>query len=236
MTVLEMVLQFKLASDNLDSSVIPDLSEEVILYYLNEAQERFVKTRYSQNNLYKLGFEETDKRTQDLNAIKDSYYVTSAVTKEPNVFKLVLSTLYEDVNTSTLSTAKFMFYLRGRVYTIKSGCTSQLVRIKEHQTGDLDDIEEDPFNRSIYTEPVGYFEAGNLYVKTDGSFTIGKGLITCIRKPKLINSILALGTINDCELAEHTHKEIVALAVQLAVGDVKPEKLEVKNLQAINVE
>lgn len=236
MTVNEMILQFKLASDNLDSSVIPDFSEEVILYYLNEAQERFIKTRYSQNNLYKLGFEETNKRTQDLNNIKDSYYVDSAVTKESNVFKLELTTLYNDVNLDTPSTAKFMFYLRGRVYTLKNGCTSKLVRIKEHQTGDLDDIEQDPFNRSIYTEPVGYFEAGNLYIKTDDTFSIGTGLITCIRHPKLINSILALGEISDCELAEHTHKEIVALAVQLAIGDVKPEKLEVKNLQAINVE
>lgn len=236
MTVNEMILQFKLASDNLDSSVIPDLSEEVILYYLNEAQERFIKTRYSSNNLYKLGFEEIDKRTQDLNNIKDSYYVDFTTTKESNLFKLVLNTLFDDLALTINSNAKFMFYIRGRVYTIKNGCDSKLVRIKEHQTGDLDDVEQDPFNKSIYTEPVGYFEAGNLYVKTDGSFTIGKGLITCIRRPKLINSILALGTISDCELAEHTHKEIVAMAVQLAVGDVKPEKLEVKNLQAINVE
>lgn len=236
MVVNEMILQFKLASDNLDSSVIPDFSEEVILYYLNEAQERFVKTRYSQNNLYKLGFEETDKRTQDLNNIKDSYYVSSTLTKESNVYKLVLSILYDNITLTTNSNAKFMFYLRGRVNTIKNGCESKLVRIKEHQTGDLDDIEQDPFNKSIYTEPVGYFEAGNLYVKTDGTFSIGTGLITCIRRPKLINSILALGIISDCELAEHTHKEIVALAVQLAIGDVKPEKLEVKNIQGINVE
>lgn len=231
-----MILQFKLASDNLDSSVIPDFSEEVILYYLNEAQERFVKTRYSKNNLYKLGFEEIDKRTQDLNNIKDSYYVESAVTKETNVFKLKLDTLFEDKDINTISPAKFMFYLRGRVQTLKNGCPAQFVRIKEHQTGDLDDVTSDPFNKSIYTEPVGYFEAGSLYVITDGTFSIGVGLITCIRKPKLINSILALGPLSDCELAEHTHKEIVAMAVQLAIGDVKPEKLEVKSIQAINVE
>ena len=92
MTTTEMILEFKLASDNLDSSIIPDLRPEHILYYLNEAQLRFIKTRYQGNNLYKTSFEQVQKRTDDLNNIKKSYYVNATVNDiSLNIYELDLN-------------------------------------------------------------------------------------------------------------------------------------------------
>jgi hypothetical protein len=232
-----MILEFKLASDSLDSSIIPDFSPENILYYLNVAQEEFVKTRYSRNNLYKAGFQEIQKRTDDLNNITKTYFIpVTSSTIEENTYRLVYSTLYTNDALSTPSTDKYLLYLSGQVKIVKSGCPSKYIGLNIKSIDDRDQVRKDPFKRADMNNPIGYFVGGGIEAETDGTFTISKAKITILKKPVTISNDAAYAPVADCELAEHTHREIIELAVRLAVGDVKPEKLEVKNLQSGTIE
>ena len=51
MTTAEAILEFKLSIDKIDTDAYPDIRKEEVLFFLNEAQERFVKVRYNKNNI-----------------------------------------------------------------------------------------------------------------------------------------------------------------------------------------
>ena len=65
-TVGQLKLSYKLKLDKIDSSAYPDIQDSEIAYWLDEAADRFVKQRYERNNIKRKGFEESQKRTDDL--------------------------------------------------------------------------------------------------------------------------------------------------------------------------
>jgi hypothetical protein len=223
----QMVLEFKLSCDSLDSSTVPDLSNENILYYLNVAQERFVKTHYTGNNLLKVPFQGIQKRTDDLNNITNTYYFQTTALPE-NKYFVNLSLPFSNEGLSTPSTDKYMFYLRGNGQVVSSSCGTKYSTIKIEELDDIDVVLKNPYKKPTLGRVVGYFENGGIYLLSDGTYSIGKARITYVRIPKAISNDEAYAPVSDCELAEHTHREIVDKAVELAVGDIKPEKLQVK--------
>ena len=66
MTIQEMHIRFDIALDKESSGATPDIPHEHRDYYLNLACERFIKQRYGSSNIKGTGFEETQKRTDDL--------------------------------------------------------------------------------------------------------------------------------------------------------------------------
>lgn len=235
MTTDQMVLECKLASDNLDSSTIPNMANEEWLYYLNVAQEEFIKTRYSRNNMYSAGVQEIQKRTDDLNKITRSYYVYAYLIGD-NVYQIDYSSLFRNEALSNFTSDKYMFYLRGNIKANKTNCPSKYVPIKIETLDKLDVVFKDPFKKPNPSKAIGYFENNTLYVKYAPGYTIELGKITCIKYPKPISNDVLYAPVSDCELSDHTHREIVEMAVRLAVGDLKPEKLEVKTIQSKQVE
>ena len=230
-----MILECRLSSDGLDSSIIPDISDENWLYYLNVAQEEFVKTRYSGNNLFKTGFNGSEKRNDDLNNItKSLYFATTAV--DINTYFLNFTLPFSDANLSTPSTDKYMFYVRGNGFVTKPSCGSQYVDIKVEEQDEIDVVLRNPFKRPILNRIVGYFENGGMFMLTDGTYTIGRAKIACLTFPIAISNNSAYAPVSDCLLAPHTHREIIAKAVELATGDLKPEKLQIKLQQDTQTE
>jgi phosphoribosyl-AMP cyclohydrolase len=230
MTIVEMHNEFRQAGDRLDASTIPDMLVEQVDYLLNEAIVRFVKTRYSGNNEFKMGFEEIQKRTDDLKTVSfTDFPLVTTVTTETNTFKASLSTLYTDEALTTLSTRKYWFYTRGRARVVKSGCTSTYVSIRLYQHDDLDDVMLDPFNKPIIDEVAGYFEAGDLYIITSSGTTIDRVKLSYVKKPIEVRYGAAYPTPVsniDCDLPEHTHKEIIQLAVTIALENIESKRLE----------
>ena len=216
MNANQMVLECRLSADSLDSSTIPDISNENWLYYLNVAQEEFIKS--------------IQKRTDDLNNLTNTYFfAVSSVSN--NTYFLNLQNPFIDESLTTPSTDKYMFYLRGnaKINSIKCGNRYSTIKIETLDT--MDSILKNPFKGPNINRVIGYFEKGGLYLVTDGNYTLTNGKITFLRLPKIISNDPAYAPLNDCELAEHTHREIIAKAVELAVGDLKPEKLQVKIAQ-----
>ena len=88
MTIAEAHIEFDVTLDKRFTSQTPEFPPEIIDYFLREAQARYVKTRYSPNNIYQAGFEEIQKRTDDLrNIVKTVVLDTTPVSYEDDVVR-----------------------------------------------------------------------------------------------------------------------------------------------------
>jgi hypothetical protein len=242
MTIDRMHLEFKLMLDKLDSSAYPNILTPEIDFWLNDGYERVIKTRYNRNNVYRKGFEEMQKRTDDLKQlVVTNYAPVTAVTTETNTYRADLQTLYSDEAQTVASTEKYMFYLRGKARHVKTGCTSTYFSINLVQQDDFERVMDDPFNGPDLLEAVGYFERGDLYLVTDGVYTIDKFKVTYIKVPLRIDkaqilSPLGLTGASTVEVDEHLHKEIVAEAVNAALENIESIRQQTQQQQLNKIE
>ena len=58
MLITEFHREYKIAMDKVDSSAYSEIKPWEVDYFLNEAQDRFVKTRYGKNNIYQEGLKD----------------------------------------------------------------------------------------------------------------------------------------------------------------------------------
>ena len=271
-----MHLEFKIFRDAVDSNAYPELLDEEIDVYLNEAMDRIVKTRYNKNNLYRKGFEETQKRTDDLKELvvskflkvsKDEAYKSTSKT----VYKADLETsfsaatvddpseingpFYDEDDYETVSKVEYMFYIKSSARSCKEDidgkdncCKWESLNLT--QQDDLLSISGDPFNKPTASDPVGFFEDGELYIWTEDTGVIKNVLLTFIKVPdrmrlKEIPAVAgdsATGTlavaakpVTNCELSEHLHKEIVQMAVDISLENLQSPRVQtnIKNMQTI---
>ena len=90
-----------------------------------------------------------------------------------------------------------------------TGATREYAFNKFSQQDDIFKLLDDPFNTTKHTSPLTTIRGEYIDIYTSGIFIIDKVKITYIRKPKEISLSLGVG----CELPEHTHQEIVDMAV-----------------------
>ena len=90
MTISEMHIAFKLGLDKTNSLDYPSFLPEEIDFWLNQAIRRFVKTRYSGLNVKREGFEQSQKRIDDLRTLVRELTIpcTSTGAVKPNAYVL----------------------------------------------------------------------------------------------------------------------------------------------------
>ena len=179
MTIAEMHLEFKIFRDAVDSNAYPEMLDEEIDITLNEAMDRVVKTRYGKNNLYRKGFEENQKRTDDLKELVVSRFPNltpvpqyTSVGKNVSQADLSLGGLYNDVGLLSGAIEEYMFYIKGDAFVSGTGCSGTRSSIKLVQQDDLYTLGSDPFNKPSANNPVGFFEEGNLFIQVGDNDTI----------------------------------------------------------------
>jgi hypothetical protein len=121
----------------------------------------------------------------------------------------------------------YMFYIRAEAKVTKGTC-NKYIGIKIYQHDDITKMLNDPFKRPYYLEPVGFFENGSLVLITEGEFTVSNTRVTFIKRPNQVKNGSVYPTLEadvDCELSEYTHKEIVALACQVAMENIESQRL-----------
>lgn len=223
MNIQQMHIEFREASDRLDSSAFADLLPEQTDYILNEAIQRYTKQKYEK-------FEIEQRSTEDLkNLIVTEFPTITTIVTETNVYKADLSNRFTNEALATASTTIYWYWLRGRARIVKTGCISKYVGIKIYSHDDLNEVLEDPFKKPYLNEVVGYFEAGNLYVVTDSSFTIDRVKLSFNKKPTEVRygSIYPTPVSNiDCDLSDQTHKEIIQMAVIILLEYLESQRLQ----------
>ncbi len=227
MTVSEMHTAFRLQLDKSTSLVgNPDFLPEEIDYWLNEAQDRFIKQRMSGNNYLQKGFEQNKKRMDDLKYL---------ISMHRNLTGLSTYAWYTNIKAGTLPvsdpTLPYMFYINSSVYDV-SGNSLQTGDVVSHENINI--YVKDNINSPYIRRPLVSFVAADQIIFIYGDEFIPVGFdVTYIRRPKkLVNGTPGTYETNTCELSLHTHPEIVVMAVDLVIENT--ENPRVQTFEPIN--
>ena len=198
--------------------IIPEID-----WVLNEAYELFVKMVAFPRVSDVLGFEKSQRNIDDIRP-------------------LVINADCVDVtnNIATLP-VDYWHFLSAQVEMTKGECSAVKgrVHIKQHD----DEFEESVFDKSSFEWRAvnGVFNEDGVKLHTDGTFTIDSFCLNYIKKLAYIHNAsgynvagyntpsgtLLTGTVN-CELPDHTHREIVDIAVLITTGEISPSDYQVK--------
>lgn len=237
MNNVEMNREFDITLDKVASSAYPEFQDWERDFFLTEAMHRLIKTRYSRNNVHGKGFEESQKRTEDLKALVETRYcailTNTAYAGVDNVFKADLTTMYSDLDMTVASEFDYMFYVKSKAEVSYNACV-EFRNVKVVQQDDLHAIENDPFNKPSVNKPVLFFENDSIFIWAAENSVISKFMLTFIRRPLDINSGTYNGLAQPCELSEHMHKEVVQTAVEIALENIESKRVETQ--QVVNVQ
>jgi len=237
MTSTEMTFSVRMQLNALDASRYRLFKQPHIDWALNEAQEVFIKSIVDPGRRQLQQVESTQKTIDDLREIVVNQKPTDAIS---------VSTFDESSYAGKLP-KNYRHFLRGYANVKKGDCTKR-VRLF---LGRLDtEFEEDPFTRSSFEwEEVNFhLLSGNLLrVYTDTTFTVESIVMDYLRNPahihaaknyeggqyKTVDGLLLTGS-KDCELAPHTHPDIVSLAVLILTNSLRINDYSVKLAQLQN--
>lgn len=214
---IEFERRLQLMDPNL---VIKDkLSSDTIISFINEAIDKFYKTRYSGINFKAQGFEQTQKRIDDLRTlIKNKKYTEGSINKSdrnsysvelPEDYVLLLgdtagiqpSNLNEcwETNERGEYIIKYTDTLESTIETLDRQLSNSL---SEHKL------------KYCQARPLKLIQDNNVILYTDGKYKVSEYEITYLAKPSKINSSNITNT-EYTDLPEHTHLEIVKMAIQI---------------------
>lgn len=226
MTIQEMHYDFDLKIDRVASFSKEDFNVAEKDWLLNEGQWVYLKSHYGINNSKRAGFEATQKRIDDLSTLHIKYPVQDSITlteHDGNIYELDLSDLDYD----------YLFLTRARVEILEDGCDPKVVSVREVESDDLNSVLIDPFNQASILNGIpanfGLNSSGNgssIYLYP-GDLTLGKIYPEYLRRPPRLSygSYLYIDGVTypqqNCILPDHTHPEIVDIAVEIASGIIE---------------
>lgn len=214
----------KLQLDKTSALELPAFEPEEIDYWLNEAIRKFVKTRYSGINPKKEGFEQTQKRIDDLRTLIKHYSDSTAAG----------SSDYDNgydfqIPASGTGIGDEDYWLTiGEACNIIVDTTESTVGVTECTIDEYIKRVNDPLSEHILhygsAKPLRIFNGNSVELISDGNYTVDDYHLTYIKKPATVDNVPA-GT-TDCDLPEHTHDEIVKLAASMMLENVEQPRYQ----------
>ena len=221
MTQREFQIEFERRLQLMDPNLVikEKLTSDTIISFINEAIDKFYKTRYSGINFKAQGFEQTQKRIDDLRTlIKNKKYTEGSINKSdrnsysvelPEDYVLLLgdtagiqpSNLNEcwETNERGEYIIKYTDTLESTIETLDRQLSNSL---SEHKL------------KYCQARPLKLIQDNNVILYTDGNYKISEYQITYLAKPSKIDSS-NITNLEYTDLPEHTHMEIVKMAIQI---------------------
>lgn len=239
MTIKEMHYDFKQKLNKIDSQNQRNLLVPEIDWKLNEAQEIFVKIIAEPRLKNGYGFEINQRTIDDIRTLVVNQSLENSTCQ--------LAIKSDDESFIVELPEDYWFHVSSEVYATKGNCS--LIRLDTIVRQHDDRFKNNPFDNSSFEwreANIRFFE-DKIKIYTDKSFEVNYLCLDYIKKPvKIYNAESAkggqyrdLGTglmltgTQDCELPEHTHREIVDLAVYITAGDLQMSDIQTK-LNKIN--
>jgi hypothetical protein len=221
MTRLEMHAEFKLLMDKGDSLDAPSFLETEIDSFLNISQDKFISKRAFGNNPRRTTFEEDQKRRDDLrNLIKNGVITPSSydsALNKPNGLFFELPTDYRHaINEEALTE------------------DSHRISVKPVTHDRYNKIIDDPFNKPTLKSVYRLDYSGDLHELICESIISEYHLRYIANPPEIAPDID--GVAQDCILADHTHREIVKMAVLEALENVEQPRYQSSKLELNEIE
>lgn len=217
---IELQSSFEIELDKLDDNLTKPTST-ITEYWLNAGLDKFWKTRYSQSNIKREGFEQTQKRVDDLRTLVSVHlFDDTEITKHnQSLYSVQLPEDYVTLlgDTAGISPAdgvELECWQKDKdgKYIVKYGDTIQgtidtIDRIKENSLSEY---------RLHYTKakPIRLLIADLIQLHTDGKYKVSNYKLDYLRSPKYLD--IHTNPFEEwTDMPEHTHMEIVKLAVQM---------------------
>ena len=100
------------------------------------------------------------------------------------------------------------------------------------QLDDIYTLLDDPFNTTKSTSPLYTIEENFITFHTNQEFVVEKADVQYIRSPQRMTKTLGVG----CELSEHTHQEIVEMAVKSILESVQDARYQSQSVEVTESE
>lgn len=186
MTGREAVLRLKVKLNQLDTASNRTVRPEKVLLFLNDAYEKLAQAKYKRNHQQdETGFQFNQLATDDLNHLTRNFSITPTVENDTYV-----------INISDIP--NYWIHLKSSL-KVKYGNVEKWVWDPNYCTLDtVNTTKNDPFNHTIPSKPVVYFEENKIKILVNG-FSILEYKITYYHKPSEITleSVLNIPFIDE---------------------------------------
>lgn len=191
MTSIEMLREFKVEIDKIDSSSYPEIYDEQIFMYINRAIDELV-------NQGRLIFEMNQTITDNLKSL---------IPQQPVEILPTSQTPTQSV--FSLAGQSYLFYIRSHFKT-KVGDVTGTAMTKVTQHDDIEIVLDDPYNKpKPYKVPVT-FSRNSITAYTTPEFTVLALYLVYVKSPAIVN------LTTNCDLDTQIHYRLVNRAVALA--------------------
>jgi len=213
MDIQEMVYQFRLQAQRVDTKSTTGIPLPQILIYLNDGMLSLLMQRYGPNNAYRATLESIEKRIDEWQRLVIPHESMQGTADGDNRF------LFPLLNTQQ----KYLFLLRCNFIGSKGDCSNQKFLSHYSQSDDLDINLDNPNSNPNFEwrETLHRIAQDNIIAYTDGTFSLDKADIDYLRYPKVLDMAGYTHFDNsasidaDCELPEFLHGDIITEAVLL---------------------
>ena len=217
MTHVEILKAFETEIGLINDSINKPLTEDSV-YWLNQAISKFVKLRFNGDLVHKQGFEQTEKRREDLKRlIKDHAYTSFKYTSNP---------LYDSY---------YVEYPNDMLYIINENAVITDMKDNNPYSTSIFECTRDNFMYRITNSltdfhysfhkarPIRVIDANGCFLLTDRNYKVKEYTLGYIRKPKEINlSIDPTSEYQDFE--DNVMYEIIKMAAQMYLENTKNER------------
>lgn len=216
---IELLESFELELNKLDDNFTKPTTNTTE-YFLNAGLDKFWKTRYSQNNPKVKGFEQIQKRIDDLRTlVAEVTLVPDTTSKDlytviiPEDYVILLGDTagispadgYTDPCWELDSDGNYVIHYSD----VLEGSIETIDRIKENSLSEY-------HLRYTKAKPIRLLSGNEIKLYTDGKYKVSKYILHYLRKPHYID-IHTEPFKEYTDMPEHTHLEIVKLAAQLYI-------------------
>lgn len=214
--VTELLYDIDLKLNKVGSNEHQNIGLEDKLIALNDAQVNLIKTKFSENNIYKAGLDSFQKRYNDLESLieKDKFL---PLTSNGDPLKSYSANL-------DLLKPQYMLGIPGSEYILadKGDCKNNPLVINQVRHGDINVTLKNTNTAPSfeYQEVPGTITGHKWQVFTDGTFTPKRLHLSYIRYPKKVDyeGYIHLdgkaSTVSDSELPYYLKEELVDIAVR----------------------
>ena len=208
MTIQEMHLLFKFLTNTVGNQSYVSFEPEEIDLSINQYIRTFIKQRYGGLNIHKTGFEDTQKRIDDLRTlVSNSSLILNSdpINGKPNS---VVADLPEN----------YWFSVHEEAVCTVGNCPSKRIPIVARTHDEYNDFINNPYQMPNKRKCIRVMRGNFIEVFHGANVVINSVIMRYIRKPQEVS----LANDIDCDLSEQAHEEIVKGAAMFAmqlIGD-----------------
>ena len=234
MLISEFHTEFKVAVDKLTSFNSPSFLPEEIDVIFNNTIERFVSQRMYGNNPSRLGLEENQKRFDDLLTLvfqaNYSTFSTSALLKPGGSTVAFPADYWHTIEEDATIT-----YL-----DCNNVSQTKVVPVIPVTHDRYNKVIRDPFHKPNENKIIRMGIGGSPELIVATGTTLSSYRLRYIKKPTEVKYgttyAVQPNTDVNCDLPEHTHKEIISLAVQEALETIESQRYQLKKEENLAIE